>query len=48
VLQRGGNSLLKAMVTKPEPHAMEIDNDELVLVRLSDGSIIDRIPKREG
>jgi hypothetical protein len=37
--------LLKAMVTKPEPHAMEIDNDELVLVRLSDGAIIDRIVK---
>jgi hypothetical protein len=45
VLQSGGNSLLQAMVTKPEPHVMKLDNDELILVRLSDGAISDRIAK---
>jgi hypothetical protein len=33
------------MHTKPEPHAMQLDDGELVLVRLSDGATIDRIAK---
>jgi hypothetical protein len=45
VLRSGGNSLLQALHTKPEPHAMKLDNDELVLVGLSDDAIIDRIAK---
>jgi hypothetical protein len=45
MLQSGGNSAWQAMHTKPEPHAMQLDNDELVLVKLSDGAIIDRIAK---
>jgi hypothetical protein len=44
VLRSGGNSWWQAMHTKPEPHAMQL-NGELVLVRLSDGAIIDRIAK---
>jgi hypothetical protein len=46
--QSTGNSAWKALRTTAEPHAMKLVNDELILVRLSDGAILDRITKPEG
>jgi hypothetical protein len=45
VLQRGGNSWWRALWTIAEPHALRLVNDELILIRLSDGVIIARILK---
>jgi hypothetical protein len=48
VLQSGGNNWWQALWTKAEPHAMRLQNGEIVIVRLSDGAVVARIRKPAG